>query len=94
MNFTAHLHEMDEKMGTIDTFGGTNLVSADTAQTAHVNFVGRLASSTVATAKWFSEAMLKRRTRHQLRELSDEMLRDIGVTRAEAMHEANRPFWE
>ncbi len=80
-------------MSTIDTFDGTSFVSGESLGNAHVNFIGRLAGSTVATAKWFSEAMLKRRTRHQLRDLSDELLRDIGITRAEAMHEAKRSFW-
>lgn len=31
--------------------------------------------------------------RRALRELSDEMLKDIGVNRDEANREANRPFW-
>ena len=33
------------------------------------------------------------RQRRQLAELSDHLLRDIGVTRTEAMCEAAKPFW-
>ena len=33
------------------------------------------------------------RQRRQLRELSDHMLRDIGLTRADAWAEAEKPFW-
>jgi len=33
------------------------------------------------------------RDRDRLAGLSDTMLQDIGVTRAEALHVANRPFW-
>lgn len=33
------------------------------------------------------------RQRRQLRELSDHMLRDIGVTRADAWAESEKPFW-
>ena len=33
------------------------------------------------------------RQRRQLAELSDHMLRDIGVTRADAWAEADKPFW-
>ncbi|QRY80299.1 DUF1127 domain-containing protein [Pseudomonas sp. PDNC002] len=33
------------------------------------------------------------RTRKQLLELSDEQLRDIGVSREQAKLEAMRPFW-
>ena len=35
-----------------------------------------------------------RRERQQLLGLSDHMLRDIGLTRAEARQEASRPFWD
>ena len=38
---------------------------------------------------WFE----RDRQRRQLAELSDHLLRDIGVTRAEAMREAAKPFW-
>lgn len=33
------------------------------------------------------------RTRKQLMELSDEQLRDIGISREQAKLEAMRPFW-
>ena len=34
------------------------------------------------------------RARHRLGELDDRLLRDIGLTRAEATHEARRRFWD
>jgi uncharacterized protein YjiS (DUF1127 family) len=33
------------------------------------------------------------RERAQLREMSERLLRDIGVTRAQASEEAGKPFW-
>jgi uncharacterized protein YjiS (DUF1127 family) len=33
------------------------------------------------------------RQRRQLLELSDQMLRDIGISRADAIGEADKPFW-
>ncbi len=36
----------------------------------------------------------RRRSRLALMELSDDMLKDIGVSRSEAFREANRPFWD
>ena len=33
------------------------------------------------------------RQRHQLQCLSDHMLRDIGLTRADILAESTRPFW-
>jgi uncharacterized protein YjiS (DUF1127 family) len=35
----------------------------------------------------------KHRSRRLLLELTDEQLRDIGVSRADADREAERPFW-
>lgn len=32
--------------------------------------------------------------RHQLASLSDAMLKDIGLSRADAEREASRPFWD
>lgn len=32
-------------------------------------------------------------TRHQLAQLDDEQLHDIGITRQDALREAARPFW-
>jgi uncharacterized protein YjiS (DUF1127 family) len=34
------------------------------------------------------------RQRHELDELDDRLLRDIGVTRDEARREAIKPFWQ
>ena len=46
---------------------------------------------------WVVEALLawhdRARQRRALLELSDLMLRDIGISRAEALGEAAKPFW-
>ncbi len=34
------------------------------------------------------------RQRRRLLELDDRLLRDIGVTRSDALREADKPFWE
>ena len=48
-------------------------------------------------AAWVAEAGLtwleRARQRRQLAELSDYMLRDIGLTRADAWAESEKPFW-
>lgn len=38
--------------------------------------------------------MARWQQRRDLRELTDDQLRDIGLTRAEARREAARPFWD
>ena len=35
----------------------------------------------------------RHRQRHALRELSDHMLKDIGIGRCEAEREGRKPFW-
>jgi uncharacterized protein YjiS (DUF1127 family) len=34
------------------------------------------------------------RSRHELAALGDRMLKDIGVTRADAFAQASKPFWK
>ena len=42
---------------------------------------------------WLREWRRRHRSRTSLAELNGHMLKDIGVTYAEAEHEANKPFW-
>ena len=32
--------------------------------------------------------------RRALRNMSDQMLKDIGISRVDAFHESNKPFWQ
>jgi uncharacterized protein YjiS (DUF1127 family) len=41
-------------------------------------------------AAWQNRAMM----RHHLLGMNEYMLKDIGLTRADAQREANKPFWE
>lgn len=57
-------------------------------------------SSTVPANTWlkafvtaFRARMQKHRTRKQLHHLTDDQLRDIGISRAQARFEADKPFW-
>jgi uncharacterized protein YjiS (DUF1127 family) len=43
----------------------------------------------VTVGVWFTRA----RTRRALADLDDTILRDIGISRWEAEHEAHKPFW-
>lgn len=72
-------------MSTITTFRTalqSNQAAAPRARNVLVGIVLRL------------EAMAeKHRSRRALYSLSDEQLKDIGLSRAEAYHEAAKPFW-
>jgi uncharacterized protein YjiS (DUF1127 family) len=50
-----------------------------------------LADRGLVTLMEWSDAARQRRA---LRSMSDEMLKDIGVSRADAMREAGRRFWD
>ena len=54
----------------------------------HVRHVS-LRTWTKVIATWFARS----RQRHDLAELDDRMLEDIGVTRAQAGREIDKPFW-
>jgi uncharacterized protein YjiS (DUF1127 family) len=54
-----------------------------------------------AARSWAARALIRlmrwhetARERRALLALSDHMLKDIGITRAEAEREASRPFWQ
>lgn len=51
-----------------------------------------------SVAKRWRQAVIlwvtRRRERLALAELDDRLLRDIGVDRLMALHEAGRPFWD
>ena len=40
--------------------------------------------------KWHERA----RARHELAALGERMLKDIGITRADALAQASKPFWK
>jgi uncharacterized protein YjiS (DUF1127 family) len=42
---------------------------------------------------WLATCLERQRQRGQLAELDDHMLRDIGITRVEALREAGKPWW-
>ena len=77
-------------MSTIETIG------ADRAGTSEIRRSSTPSRTVtiVALVNWFGRAMLKRRTRMHLSELSNELLEDIGIAPAEARREVKRFFWD
>ncbi|BCR04885.1 hypothetical protein DESUT3_19540 [Desulfuromonas versatilis] len=51
----------------------------------------RLVGKIVTKILFWREVAIQREA---LGSLSDELLKDIGITRAEAVREASRPFWD
>ncbi|PBB26200.1 MULTISPECIES: DUF1127 domain-containing protein [unclassified Mesorhizobium] len=48
----------------------------------------------IAAARWISRQMEKRRSRLALLEMTDEQLKDIGLSRGEAYSEFRRRSWD
>lgn len=70
-------------MNAIDTIAASSIGSRD-----------KSAYSVPKVIAWIENVMQRRRSRLALLEMSDDQLKDIGVSRAEAYCEANRPFWD
>ena len=51
-------------------------------------------SRLAATLAWVARQIERRRSRMALLEMSDEQLKDIGLSRSDAHGEAHRPFWD
>jgi uncharacterized protein YjiS (DUF1127 family) len=77
-------------MGTIDTID----VECPTEGRKRGAGQARLSRTISAAFIWFGKAMLKRRTRMHLSELSNDLLDDIGVDPAAARREVKRLFWD
>ena len=52
-----------------------------------------LAQIAVQVAVLVTKWSLRHRSRKQLRRLTDDQLKDIGLSRADAHYEATLPFW-
>ena len=53
----------------------------------------RSRTSITSVLTWIDTQFERRRSRRALLEMSDEQLKDIGISRSDAYREANRPMW-
>jgi uncharacterized protein YjiS (DUF1127 family) len=74
---------MEREMSAIDTITASSIGSRD-----------KSAYSLPKAIVWIENVLQRRRSRLALLEMSDDQLKDIGVSRSEAFGEASRPFWE
>jgi len=79
-------------MKTIDTI----ITGSDgfRALPPHATFVRRVTTVVCSVAAWIDRLMARRRSRLALLEMTDEQLKDIGISRADAYREGTRLFWE
>ncbi|TPI39391.1 DUF1127 domain-containing protein [Mesorhizobium sp. B3-1-9] len=82
-------------MDTIETIRYARPGSgAQSEPLAHRGFVGRLVVVLRSIARQIDRMLERRRGRLALLEMTDEQLKDIGVSRCDAHREGIRAFWE
>ena len=69
------------------------LTQDTTIAAAHAPTTG-LAGHLVRGCEWLDRVLERRRQRRALGALDGRQLADIGVSRAVALHESAKPFWE
>ena len=60
----------------------------------HASFVRRIVVVIRSVLGWLDHLADRRRSRMALLEMTDEQLKDIGVSRADAYREGIRPPWD
>ena len=68
------------------------LAQAPTTQSA--TFWRSLRTQGIAAANWIGRQLERRRSRLALLEMTDEQLKDIGLSRGEAHREYERHLWD
>ncbi|RWL77307.1 MAG: DUF1127 domain-containing protein [Mesorhizobium sp.] len=82
-------------MDTIDTIRyGRPAFGAQAEPLAHRGFVGRMVVVLRSVARQIDRMLERRRGRLTLLEMTDEQLKDIGISRCDAHREGIRAFWE
>lgn len=82
-------------MGTIETIRYARpAFGAQAEPLAYRGFVGRLVIVLRSIARQIGHMLERRRGRLALLEMTDEQLKDIGVSRCDAHREGIRAFWE
>ncbi|MDG4881298.1 DUF1127 domain-containing protein [Mesorhizobium sp. WSM4884] len=80
-------------MNTIDTFrySGAGLHGRPSGRR---RFIDRVVFVLASLARQIGRMLERRRGRLALLEMTDEQLKDIGVSRCDAHREGIRPFWD
>lgn len=82
-------------MGTIETIRHADpAFGAQTDPQNRRGFIGRLVFVLRSVAKQIDRMLERRRGRLALMEMTDDQLKDIGISRCDAHREGIRSFWE
>ncbi|ESY96860.1 DUF1127 domain-containing protein [Mesorhizobium sp. LNHC209A00] len=83
-------------MNTIETFrrSGTQLLGQPARPSGQRGFAGRVVQVVSTLAKWIDHLLERQRGRLALLEMTDDQLKDIGISRCDAHREGIKPLWE
>lgn len=81
-------------MSTIETIRYAETESLGARPSGQRTYVGRLVRVVRSLAAWFGSLLERRRSRLVLLEMTDDQLKDIGISRCDAHREGLRPFWD
>ena len=81
-------------MDTIETIRCTGIELVGPRPSSQRGFVNRVVYLVRSLARWIDALVDRRRGRLALLEMTDQQLRDIGVSRGDAYREGIRPFWD
>ena len=87
------ISSVERKMDTIDTIR-YNSAELHGDASARRGFVNRLTLVLLSIASQLDHMMQRRRGRLALLEMTDEQLKDIGISRCDAHREGIKAFWE
>ncbi|ESY03749.1 hypothetical protein X753_22340 [Mesorhizobium sp. LNJC399B00] len=81
-------------MDTIETIRCAGIELVGPSPSSRRGFVGRIVDVVRSLARWIDVLIERRRGRLALLEMTDEQLRDIGVSRGDAYREGIRRLWD
>jgi uncharacterized protein YjiS (DUF1127 family) len=81
-------------MDTIETIHHARAESFGARPSGQRTYVSRLVRMVRSLAIWIGSLLERRRSRLVLLEMTDDQLKDIGISRCDAHREGLRPFWD
>ncbi|TIS54927.1 DUF1127 domain-containing protein [Mesorhizobium sp.] len=81
-------------MDTIDTIHYAEAELQTARPSGRRTYVNRLVRVVRSLFMWIDTMVNRRRSRLVLLEMTDDQLRDIGISRCDAHREGLRPFWD
>lgn len=78
----------------MNAIGAISQNKTDNAGDGRTGFVSRIVALATSAVIWLEQRVDKRRSRLALLELTDDQLKDIGISRADAYREGLRSFFD